>query len=184
MFCNTNQFPSLPFCGPHTKPHGVRGLSKHYHRLFDPKQVHVICAMRRITCACYEFTSMLDKSWITGLAPKQQPCYQPVTNWSYWPVLSSFNNWNIIIFSHKATTSEALEEIHQVLLDGISDNMASLIKSGKFGNMNKKDTSTMGYYVIKFFSEAYTLQEDITCDGKIISAVELVVGSKYLSCVQ
>ena len=29
IFCNTNQIPSLPFCGPHTKAHGVRGLSKH-----------------------------------------------------------------------------------------------------------------------------------------------------------
>ena len=31
MFCNANQFPSLPFFGPHIKPNGVRGLSKHYH---------------------------------------------------------------------------------------------------------------------------------------------------------
>ena len=23
MFCNTNQFPTLPFCGPHSKPHGI-----------------------------------------------------------------------------------------------------------------------------------------------------------------
>ena len=26
MYCNTNQFPALPFCGPHSKPHGVGGL--------------------------------------------------------------------------------------------------------------------------------------------------------------
>ena len=31
MYCNTNQFPTLPFCGPHSKPHGARGLGKHYH---------------------------------------------------------------------------------------------------------------------------------------------------------
>ena len=28
MIFNTKQFTPLPFCGPHTKPHGVRGLSK------------------------------------------------------------------------------------------------------------------------------------------------------------
>ena len=22
MYCDTNQFPALPFCGPHPKPHG------------------------------------------------------------------------------------------------------------------------------------------------------------------
>ena len=26
MYCNTNQFSTLPFCGPHSKPHGARGL--------------------------------------------------------------------------------------------------------------------------------------------------------------
>ena len=25
MSCNTNQFPTLPFCGLHSKPHGARG---------------------------------------------------------------------------------------------------------------------------------------------------------------
>ena len=33
----------------------------------------------------------------------------------------------------------------------------------------------MGYYVIKFVSEAYSLQEENTCDRQIISAEELVV---------
>ena len=43
MYCGTNQFPELPFCGPHTKPHGARGLSKHYHLRFDTKLGHGIC---------------------------------------------------------------------------------------------------------------------------------------------
>ena len=30
-YCDTNQLPELLFCGPHPKPHGARGLSKHYH---------------------------------------------------------------------------------------------------------------------------------------------------------
>ena len=30
MFCDTTQFPSLQFCGPHTKPHSVRGLNNPY----------------------------------------------------------------------------------------------------------------------------------------------------------
>ena len=29
IYCNTNQFPALSFCYSHSKPHGVRGLSKH-----------------------------------------------------------------------------------------------------------------------------------------------------------
>ena len=37
MYCNTNQFPALSFCGPHSKPHGAKGLINHCHLRFDPK---------------------------------------------------------------------------------------------------------------------------------------------------
>ena len=80
----------MPFGGPHTKPHGVRGLSNHYHMRFYPKLGHDICAIRGITCAYSECTFMLEKPWIPGLITKQQPRYRPVTNCSYWPFIGSF----------------------------------------------------------------------------------------------
>ena len=144
MFCNTNQFPSFPFCGSHTKPHGVRGLRKHYHMRFDPKIGHGICAICRIPCACSERKYMLDKPWVHRLTPLQQTRYQPVTYCTYLPVIGSFKNWNIITLSHKVKTSEAFEDIHQVVLDGISDNTALLVQTGKYGAINTTDTSTMG----------------------------------------
>ena len=48
----------------------------------------------------------------------------------------------------------------------------------------KQHTSKIGYYVIKFVSESYTLQYDTTCNGIIVSAGELVVKAQYLSCIQ
>ena len=71
MFLNTNRFPELQICGPHTKPHGVRGFSKHYHMWFDPKLGHVICAMCQIPCAFFEFTSTLNKPWVRILPPQE-----------------------------------------------------------------------------------------------------------------
>ena len=56
IYFNTNQFPALNFCGPHSKPHGARGLSKHYHLRFDPKLGNGVCATRRIPCACVACT--------------------------------------------------------------------------------------------------------------------------------
>ena len=52
MYCNTNQFPALTFCGPHSKPHGARGMGKHYNLRFDPKLAMVVCAILRIPCVC------------------------------------------------------------------------------------------------------------------------------------
>ena len=41
-FFNTNHFLSFPFCGPKTKPHGVKELSKNYHIQSSPKLGHGI----------------------------------------------------------------------------------------------------------------------------------------------
>ena len=92
MYCDTNQLPALPFCGPHQKLRVARGLSKHYHLRFDPKLGHGICEIRCIPGACVACTSMLENPWIYGIPSKKQARYQPVTSCTYWPVLVSYNN--------------------------------------------------------------------------------------------
>ena len=74
----------------------------------------------------------------------------------------------------KSTSSDVFDEIHQVVLDVISDNMAYLVESVNYEAINTTDTSTNGFYVIIFSSEAYTLQYNTTIDGKIINAGGLV----------
>ena len=110
--CNTNQFPTLPLCGPHSKPHGEMGLGKNYHFRFDPKLGMGKCVIRCIPCACVACTSMLDKAWISGIPSDKQDSYKPVTNCTYWPLLGAFNNWNIIQLSSKSTFSDTFDEIH------------------------------------------------------------------------
>ena len=99
-------------------------------------------------------------------------------------MLDSFNNRNIINFSDKATSSLDIDKINQVVLDRISENMAALEKMGNCDAINTIDTPKMGYYVIKLFSEAYTLQEDTTCNGKISASVELFFKAQYIKCIQ
>ena len=62
--------------------------------------------------------------------------------------------------------------------------MTSLVESGKYGAINTTDTETNIFYVIMFTSEAYTLQDNTTIDGKIITAGELVVKAWYLCSMQ
>ena len=62
--------------------------------------------------------------------------------------------------------------------------MASFIQSVNYVKMNTTYTPTMGYYVIKFVSEAYNLQDKTTCNGQIISFDEIVVKAKYLIYMQ
>ena len=45
--------------------------------------------------------------------------------------------------------------------------MASLVESDKYGSINTTETTTNGFYVIMFISEAYTLQGNTIIDGKL-----------------
>ena len=171
MHCNTNQFSALPFFCPHQNPCGTRGLSNHYHLRSNPKLGHVICDICRISCACVACTSILDKPWISDIPSNKQACYQYVTNCTYWPVLISFNNWNIIQMSQKVTHFEVFEGIHHVVLGGIGDNMASFFQYGKYVSIKTAYTSTDVYCVIKFISESYILQNNTQIDRQIITDV-------------
>ena len=79
IYCNTHQFPALPFCGPNSKPYGERGFIKHYHFRFDPKLGNSVCAIRRIPCAFFSCPSMLYKPWISDIPSYEHERYQPVT---------------------------------------------------------------------------------------------------------
>ena len=67
MYCNTNKFPELSFCGPYSKSHVSRGLSNNYYLRFDPKIGMGICAIFCITYACVACTPMLYKACISGI---------------------------------------------------------------------------------------------------------------------
>ena len=67
IYYKTNQLPALLFCGPHSKPHDTRGMSKHYHLCFDPKIGNSVCEILRIPCAYDSCTSILDKTLISGI---------------------------------------------------------------------------------------------------------------------
>ena len=92
MCCPAKQFPSLKFLGPQNKPHGLRGLGKHYNTRFDTKLVHGTYAIRRVPCAYTFCTYSLDQTWIPSFTEQQQTRYQPIKYSTYWPVLGSFNN--------------------------------------------------------------------------------------------
>ena len=55
--------------------------------------------------------------------------------------MGSYNNFNIINLTPKSTPFEAFDEIHQVVPDIISDNMASLVQSVLYGVINTYETT-------------------------------------------
>ena len=71
-----------------------------------------------------------------------------------------------------------------MVLDSISDNMTELVKTDKCGAINTTDKSNMGYYVVKFLSETFMLQEKCKHNFQIIEAGESVLNAQYMDCMK
>ena len=86
---------------------------------------------------------MLDQPCTPSVPAQQQPCYQLVKYFTYWTVSYFFQNWNIIQLSHEAISGEEIYKVNQVILHGLSYHMPSLVKTGKYGDINTIDRTTM-----------------------------------------
>ena len=62
--------------------------------------------------------------------------------------MGSYKNWNIIELTAKLIPFEAFDEINKVVLDVMSENMASLVQSIMYDVINTADNKTNGFYVI------------------------------------
>ena len=60
-----------------------------------------------------------------------------------------------------------------MVIDRISESMASLVKPDMYGAIDTADNTSNVLYVIQLISEAHPLQNNTTIDGQVISASEL-----------
>ena len=71
-----------------------------------------------------------------------------------------------------------------MVLEGISENMASIVQLGMHGAINIYDTTTNGFYVIQYLSYVYTHKNNTKIYGQVIYADKLVVKSQYIFSMQ
>ena len=64
--------------------------------------------------------------------------------------------------------------MHKLVLDGISENMYSLVQLVKYGSINSEGPTTIGCYVIKYLCEPYTLQEYQITYAQVIKEGEIL----------
>ena len=57
--------------------------------------------------------------------------------------------------------------------------MSLIIMEGKYVAIDTYDSLCYGYYIIKFYSSPYTLQEDLSIYGQLISSGEIVCQGTY-----
>ena len=60
-------------------------------------------------------------------------------------------------------------------------NMYLIITEGNYGAIDAGDSSCNGYSIIKMSSSTYTIQANLSIDGKVISSSEIVCEGTYFS---
>ena len=107
------------------------------------------------------------------------PRYGRVYNCKYSQILGCHNNWILIQFSDDGTDEEYYKNINQNIIDGNVMNMSLIIMERKYGAIDADYYSYHGYYITKFYLSPYTLQADLSINGKVISSVEMVCEENY-----
>eukprot|EP00957_Ditylum_brightwellii_P099372 7569367-Ditylum_brightwellii.AAC.1 len=59
--------------------------------------------------------------------------------------------------------------------------MAAMVNENTFGAVNTNDPKTKGFYIIKFTSLTYTLQENIEVNDDLIKEGSLACEAEYMS---
>ena len=73
-------------------------------------------------------------------------------------------------FFDDVTDEENYKCINLTILYGNVINMSLVIMEGKYVAIDADGYSCHGYYIIKFSSYPYTLQSDLSIDGRVISS--------------
>ena len=76
--------------------------------------------------------------------------------------------------------NEDFDAVYKVVLYGIIENVYTLVHNGKDVAINTSYITTMGYYVVKFLLEPYTLQDNNKFEKKVIKTGENMVKVRYL----
>ena len=136
-----------------------------YNFRCDPDLSIGKAACRRIPCACMTCLELLETPWDNKLDDQSQPRYGINERCLYYRNFKDYNNWRVVNLITTNIATEDEEKIYNTILHGIEARMNERILIGTFGAMRTDDEATQGYYLVKWITEPYTIQEDILMKG-------------------
>jgi hypothetical protein len=102
-----------------------------------------------------------------------------------WPSYKGGNDWKICQLVPKMEADKkGMQELHHCILSTMEACMSLMVRESKVGAIGMKDNAAMGYYVVKWLSEPYMLQEDTDGMSGTIGARTMVVNALYFKWVE
>jgi hypothetical protein len=184
------EFLNLKF-KPVDLPDGI-GVMQCYNIRADPDLGLGQIALRRIPCACAGCLAQLEKPWQPNVAASEQPRYK-TGNCELAPIFrDDLNAWHITYVRQETGEDSSgeldeLEEANSRLLGGIATRMAERVTDGGVGVFQTEDPDADGYYLVKWTTSPYTLQDDQLLQEyeppQLVKAGELVCQGNYFNPV-
>ena len=163
------------------------GIMSHYNFRFDCRIGTGKCAARRIPCLCTSCKEQLQKPWNQLLPACKQDMFAENKNCKYWDLFQGLNNWRILDLVDKEGADNVDDKFKQQIIHNYISIMEEKIKDGDVGAVSTSDNNTDGYYLVKWCSDPYTLQEDIMnttfTDYEVIEEGDMVCDALYYNLV-
>jgi hypothetical protein len=151
-------------------------IRAHYNIRTDPNLSMGWAALRQVACGCGPCKDQLQRPWVLRGGITAQPRYAVNKDCKLWPSYEGANTWKIVALVPKteAYKKVARESLHCVL-NALEASMSLMMGKGHVGAVGTTYEAAMGYYLVKWLSEPYTLQEDTKGLSGMIPARSMVV---------
>jgi hypothetical protein len=126
---------------------------------FHPNHRHLL---RCVACGCGSCKEQLGRPWVLPcIDVAAQPRYGQNKECTLWPSYEGANNWKICQLVPKTEADKkGVGESHNSILGAMEACMSLMVREGKMGAIGMADEAALGYYVVKWLSDPYTLQEE------------------------
>ena len=163
------------------------GVLGHYNIRADPDLGLGVVALCHVPCACSGCLEQLSIHWENNVNIKDQPRYASSSSrCKFWPLFHGLNDWKVVRLLRTSEDDDKDDE-KAMALEGIATRMAEEVVPGRYGAFLMDDEDAGGFYIVKWTTTAYTLQEDIMVqeyDPPIkLQSRELVACGEYLNKV-
>jgi hypothetical protein len=162
------------------------GICAHYNIRTDPDLGMGWAVLRRVACSCGPCKDQqLQRSWVLHDNIAAQPRYVVNKDCELWPSYKGANDWKICALMPKMEAGKKLaRESLCYVLNALEARMSLMMHKGQVGAVGTIDEAGMGYYLVKWLSEPYTLQENIDGMSGVIPTRSMVVDGLYFNRVQ
>ena len=176
--------PPIPEFKVILPPGKFNGIRAHYNIITDTDLGMGWAALRRVPCGCDSCKEQLGRPWIPGANINLQPRYRQNDECTLWPSYEGDNNWKICQLVPTTVENEKGVRVSmQCVLNAMEGRMSMMIREGEVGAIGTEDEAAMGYYLVKWLSEPYTLQEDTDGMSGRIGVGTMVVDAIYFNQV-